>query len=713
MKDIAHKLPRSVCLLALAILLNGCGGSTGRTPEPPQTAVAVSISPTSATLTPSQTQQFQVAVTGSGNTGVAWSVDNIAGGNASVGTISSSGLYTAPAVDGNHTVEVTSMADSTKTATAAVTVGTPQPIAVTISPTSVTLMPTQGQQFKATVTGTTNTAVTWSVDNIVGGNTSVGTISTGGLYTAPAAAGNHTVEVTSAADTSKTANATVSVVSAAASAVTTERYDSGRTGRNVAETILTPANVNSATFGKITSFPLDGITYTQPLYVPNLSIPGQGTFNVVFVATEHDSVYAFDADAMQSSPLWKQSFIDPANGITTVPQSDVGSTIFPEIGITGTPVIDLSTKTMYLVALTKENGNYVQRLHALDITTGQEKLGGPVIIQATVPGIGSGTDGNGNVPFQPKIQLQRAGLLLLNGVIYIAWGSHGDNGVYHGWVMAYDASDLGQLAVWNATPDGKAGAIWQSGAGLAADSNGTVYAVTGNGTFDASLGGTGYGDSIVALKLNGSTLSVSDYFSPFNQAVLSTDDSDVGSCGLTLIPGTRLGTAAGKDGSIYLVDLDNLGKFNAVDNSQIVQYLAFAIGTAAEDNNFSNATFFNGNVYYIGQSEFAFQYQLSGGMLSVSPMTESTNKFGHRGAQAVVSANGSTNAIMWAIEYLQGANGVLHAYDANNLATELYNSTQAGQRDVFGTGVRFSVPTVINGKVYVGAKAELAIFGNM
>jgi hypothetical protein len=279
--------------------------------------------------------------------------------------------------------------------------------------------------------------------------------------------------------------------------------------------------------------------------------------------------------------------------------------------------------------------------------------------------------------------------------------------------MAYNASDLSQVAAWNATPDGKAGAIWQSGAGLSADSNGTVYAVTGNGTFDASLGGTGYGDSIVALKLNGSILSVSDYFTPFNQAMLSTDDSDVGSSGLTLIPGTRLGTAAGKDGSIYLVNLDNLGQYNAVDNSQVVQYLAFAIGNAAEDNNFSSATFFNGNVYYIGQTDFAQQYQLSGGVLSVSPITESMNKFGHRGAQPVVSANGNTNAIMWAVEYLQGANGVLHAYDANNLATELYNSTQAGQRDVFGTGVRFTVPTVINGKVYVAAKAELAIFGNL
>jgi hypothetical protein len=660
---------------------------------------------------PSQTQQFQATVSGSSNTAVTWSVDGTVGGSASVGTVTSAGLYTAPAATGSHAVQVASVADPTATASATVTVSQ-QAVSVTISPTSATLRPSKTQQFQATVTGSSNTAVTWSVDTIVGGNSSVGTILSTGLYTAPASTGTHTVQTTSVADPVKTANASVTVTSA--SAVVTERYDAARTGQILTETILTPANVKSATFGKIASYSVDGVIYTQPLYVPSLSIPGQGTFNVVFVATEHDSVFAFDGDGNHAGPLWKRSFIAPANGITTVPQGDVGSTIFPEIGITSTPAIDLSTQTMYLVALTKENGNYVQRLHALDITTGTEKLGGPMVIQASVPGTGSGTDGNGNVPFLPKIELQRAGLLLQNGVIYIAWGSHGDNGPYHGWVMAYNASNLSQIAVWNATPDGKAGAIWQSGAGLSADSSGTIYAVTGNGTFDAFWGGTGYSDSIVALKLNGSSLGVTDYFAPFNQAKLSTDDNDLGSSGLTLIPGTRLGTAAGKDGSIYLVDLDNLGKFNAVDNSQIVQYLAFAIGTAPDDNNFSNGTFFNGNVYYIGESEFAFQYQLSGGMLSTSPITKSNNKFDHRGAQAVVSANGSTNAIMWAIEYiLGGTNGVLHAYDANNLGMELYNSTQAGQRDAFGQAVRFSVPTVVNGKVYVGGKSQLAIFGNM
>jgi hypothetical protein len=494
-------------------------------------------------------------------------------------------------------------------------------------------------------------------------------------------------------------------------AVLTERYDSARSGQILTETVLTPTNVNSTMFGKIASYPVDGSIYTQPLYVPNLAISGQGSPNVVFVATEHDSVYAFDADAKQTAPLWHVSFIAPANGVTTIPQGDVGSTIFPEIGVTGTPVIDLSTKTMYLVASTKENGGYVHRLHALDITSGAEKFGGPIAIQATVPGTGIGTDGNGQVAFQPKIELQRPSLLLLNGVVYIGWGSHGDNGPYHGWITAYDAATLKQVAVWNATPNGNEGAIWQSGAGLSADSNGIIYAVTGNGTFDAGAGGPDYGDSIVALKLNGSALNVIDYFTPFNQAKFSAQDNDLGSSGLTLIPGTRLGTAGGKDGSIYLIDLDNMGHFNAMDNLQIVQYLPNAIGTDFTDDNFSNATFFNGNVYYIGENDFARHYKLSGGMLSGLPDSQSSGKYGHRGAQAVVSANGTTNAILWAIEYISGGNGVLHAYDANNLATEFYNSNQAGQRDGFGSAVRFSVPTVINGMVYVGAKSQLAIFG--
>ena len=591
-----------------------------------------------------------------------------------------------------------------------------QNVSVTISPSSATLLPSQSQPFKAAVSGTSNTAVSWSVDNIPGGNTSVGTISNKGDYTAPSSAGKHTILATSDADPTKSASAAVTVKSPAASvpAVLTERFDSTRSGTILTETILNPSNVNSKSFGRIASYGVDGYILTQPLYVPGLAIPGQGTFNVTFVATEHDSVYAFDADGKQPSPLWKRSLIDPANGVTPVPQADVNSTIYPEIGITGTPVIDLNSKTMYLVAFTKENGNYFQRLHALDITTGNEKFGGPIAIQATVSGTGVGNDGNGNVPFQPKIQLQRASLLLLKGVVYIAWSSHGDNGPYHGWITAYDAATLKSVAVWNTTPNGDDGAIWQSGAGLSADSQGFIYAVTANGHFDADSGGRDYGDSIVKLTLNGSAISVVDYFSPFNQAVLAADDNDFGSAGIALIPGTRLGTAAGKDGGLFLVNLDKLGHYDPKDNSVVLQYIPGAIGTAFTDNNFSTAAYFNGNVYYIGENDFVRQFQLSGGLLSTFPVHQSGIQYGKFGAQPVVSANGSGNGILWAVEYVTGGgNGVLHAYDANDVSKELYNSNQAGSRDNFGAAAKFSVPTIINGKVFVGGQSKLAIFANM
>jgi hypothetical protein len=588
-------------------------------------------------------------------------------------------------------------------------------VTVAISPAAVNVTTSQQQPFHAVVTGTANTAVTWFVDGTTGGSASVGVISTSGVYTAPSTAGQHTVTVRSVSDASKSASASVTVTAATVKlpSVLTQRYDNARTGQNLAETVLTPTNVNKNTFGKIAQYGVDGFIYAQPLYVPNVSIPGQGTHNIVFVATEHDSVYAFDADAKAPAAFWHVSFIDATNGITTVPQSDVGSTVFPEIGITGTPVIDPSSNTLYVVPFTKENGNYVQRLHALDITTGQEKFGGPVTIQATVSGNGVGNDGQGHVPFQAKLQLQRSGLLLLNGVVYIAWGSHGDNGPYHGWIMGYSASNLQQIAVWNATPNGQAGSIWQSGCGLSADSQGNVYSVTSNGDFDLAFGGQNAGDSILRMTLNGSALTVADYFTPFDQQTLASTDNDLGASGLLLIPGTRLGTAGGKNGSVYLVNLDNLGHYDPTDNSQIVQYLPGAIGTAVTDDNFSTAAYFNGNVYYIGENDPLRQFAFSNGTLSNFPIATSLNVFGHRGSEPVISANGTNNAILWAIEYVTGGgNGILHAYDANNVGKELYNSLQAGGRDTFGAAVKFSVPTVVNGKVYVGAQSELAIFAN-
>jgi hypothetical protein len=598
-----------------------------------------------------------------------------------------------------------------------------QKVTIKIDPTSATLTSTQNQQFKATVAGTTNSTIIWAVDGQAGGNSGVGTISATGLYEAPATTGNHSVTVTSVADPSKVAKASVKVnASGVLSGVLTERYDLARTGQNLSEPILTPATVNSAVFGKLASYPVDGIVYSQPLYVYHLFIDG-GTHNVVFVATENDSVYAFDADDASRPAYWQRSFIDPRNDVTAVPTSDVGSTIFPQIGITGTPVIDPASGVMYLVAYTKEDGQYLHRLHTIDITTGQDKNGGSVVIQGSVPGTsGWNSDGNGSIAFNSKYQLQRPGLLLLNGVVYVAFGSHGDNNQYHGWIFAYDAASLRQLGIWNSTPNGNAGALWAGGTALSADSAGNIYVTTANGDF-----GLGFGpdasDSVLRLTFNRSAsdptkaFTVADYFTPDNQEMLATDDNDLGSSGLMLIPGTHLGTVAGKEGSIYVVDLNQLGHYNSSNNSNIVQFLPTLLGDPANggtDENFSTASYFNGNIYYIGDHDSVKQFAFHGDLLSTVPIDRSEDTFDELGAQAVISANGTGNAVLWAIEYVAGGNsGELRAYDATDVSKELYTSSQAGGRDSFGGAVKFSVPTVANGKVYVGAQYKLVVFGSL
>lgn len=598
-----------------------------------------------------------------------------------------------------------------------------QTVTIAVSPSSASLTVSKSQQFQVTVGGTDNTSVAWTVDGVAGGDTTVGSISNTGLYTAPSSPGSHTVTVTSAADVTKSANASVSVNPVpppppppSGIAVLTERYDLGRTGQNLAETTLTPGNVNSSSFGKIASFPVDGVIYAQPLYVSNLSIGG-GKHNVVFVATENDSVYAFDADATNAIVYWQRSFIDATDNITPVPTSDVGSTIFPQIGITGTPVIDLKNQVMYFVVYTKENGQYFHRLHAIDIATGQDRNGGVVLIQGSVPGTSDwNSDGNGNVVFTSQYQLQRPGLMLLNGVVYIAFGSHGDNNEYHGWVMAYDAATLQQLGIWNVTPNGHAGAIWQGGTALSADSGGNIYVTTSNGDFGLGFGPNA-SDSVVKLSLDRSAsnpakaFTVADYFTPDDQQTLAADDNDLGSSGFMLIPGTHLGVVAGKEGSIYLLDTANLGHYNNSNNNNAVQFLPGLLGTntAGTDENFSTASYFNGNVYYIGDHDLIKQFAFNG-VLSTAPIGHSTDFYDELGAQPVISANGTNNAILWAIEYVAGGtSGELRAYDASNVSHELYT----GALSSFGGAVKFSVPTVANGKVYVGTQNKLVIFGNL
>ena len=365
--------------------------------------------------------------------------------------------------------------------------------------------------------------------------------------------------------------------------VTTQHNDNGRTGQNLNETVLNLTNVNANQFGQLFSQTLDGYVYAQPLYLPNVNIPGQGTHNVVYVATEHDSVYAFDADANLPS-LWHTSFINPAKGITTLSSTDVGcSDLVPEIGITGTPVIDTTTGTLYVVSNTKQNGKFFQQLHALDITTGTEKFGGPALINAKVKGTGDGSV-NGYVHFDPLKNNQRPGLLLQNGSVYIGWASHCDVGPYHGWVMSYDSQSLKQNGVWNSTPNAGLGGFWSGGSGIAADSGNNLYVASGNGMFDVNTGGRDYGDSIIKLSppIN-ERFKVADYFTPYDQGSLYNGDVDLGSGGVLLLPDQvgaypHLLVESGKEGTIYLISRDNMGHYNPNNNNQIVQSLNTAIG---------------------------------------------------------------------------------------------------------------------------------------
>jgi hypothetical protein len=493
----------------------------------------------------------------------------------------------------------------------------------------------------------------------------------------------------------------------------TYRNDNARDGANPLETILTPANVNPSHFGKLFSAPVDGYVYAEPLYVANVAIPGQGTHNVAYVATEHDSVYALDAD--NGAQLWFTSFLDPAHGITTVSQADVRgcSQIVPEIGVTATPVIAPSTNTLYLVAMTKENGKFFQRLHALDISTGGERPNSPMVIAGSVSGTG---DGGKVVTFDPLLHLDRNGLLYVGGAnarVYLAFASHCDITPYHGWVMAYDAVSLAQTAVFNTTPNGGLGGIWQSGGGLASDSNGAVYAETGNGTFDADSGGIDFGDSFI--RLDGRSLALTDFFTPFDQQNLAMNDLDLGSGGPVIVdsgspshPNEIIG--AGKEGTIYVIDRNSMGHFHAGDDSQIVQSVPGAIGAA-----FSTPAFSSGRLYYIGVGDVIKSFGFSNGMLTTSPSSQGSDRFSYPGASPVVSSNAGTNGIVWALRTDAFGSGpaILYAYDALDVSMKLYDSTQAGSRDDPGIAVKFTVPTVANGKVYVGAVQQLSGFGLM
>jgi hypothetical protein len=518
----------------------------------------------------------------------------------------------------------------------------------------------------------------------------------------------------------------LALVAAAASqvSVTTYHNDNARTGENTKETILTPLNVNSTLFGKLFSQTVDSYVYAQPLYLPSVTIPHKGVHNVVYVATQHDSVYAFDADSntgTASLPLWHVSFIDPAAGIRTLGSKDTQcGDIPPEVGILSTPVIDSATGTLYVLARTVESGVYFQRLHALDVATGTERLGSPVIIQASVPGTGSASSG-GQIAFDPLMENQRTGLLLQGNSVYIAWGSQCDNPPYHGWLMSYDAATLQQRGVWISTPNGSDGAIWQSGAAPATDSEGNVYFTTGNGTFDVNTGGVDYGDSVVKVTpaSNGS-LAVADYFTPYNQSNLNAHDKDLGSGGPVVLPfaGANapypdLLVQIGKQGTLYVVNRDNMGHFLSTGNTQVVQSIPNAVlGQGA----WTTGAWWNTNLYLSGAGDYvrSYLFHATAGLFARTSSSQSPGIFNYPGSIPSVSANGSEDGIVWTLEedaFASKGPAILHAYDATNLANELYNSNQNSARDDPGGAVKFAVPTIANGKVYVGAEMQLSVYG--
>ena len=498
--------------------------------------------------------------------------------------------------------------------------------------------------------------------------------------------------------------------------VLTYHNDNGRTGQALNEAILSSANVNTNHFGKLRVLTTDGNVDAQPLYAAGVTIPGRGVKNVLFVATEHDSVYAFDADG--TNIFWQVSMLGSGE---TPSDSRSCNQVTPEIGITATPVIDRqlgSNGTVFVVAMSKNSsGTYFHRLHALDLATGSERVP-PVTVSATYPGTGDNSH-SGSVVFDPAQYKERPGLLLLNGVIYTGWSSHCDIRPYTGWIMSFNEQTLAQTSILNITPNGNEGAIWMSGAGLAADSDNFLYFLAGNGTFDTTLTAGGfpaqgdYGNAFMKLSATNNVLAVQDYFATYQTPSQNGSDLDLGSGGALILPDMvdalnqtrKLAVGAGKDQNLYLVDRSNMGKFNSTNDNAIYQKLSGALPGGV----WAMPAYFNGTLYYgsVSSPLHAFPFQ-NARLLSSSSHT--VLSFTYPGATPSISANGTNNGIVWATENTSSA--VLHAYAATNLAQELYNSNQAsGGRDHFGTGNKFITPTIASARVYVGTTTGVGVFG--
>lgn len=683
-------------------------------------APTITTQPVNQTVTVGQTAMFSVAATGTAPLSYQWQKNsaNISGATAA--------SYTTPATvagdNGATFAVIVSNAAASVTSTMATLTVNAAAVGPTITtqPANQTVTVGQTATFSVTATGTAPLSYQWQKNsvNIAG--------ATAASYTTPATVSGDNgakfdviVSNTAGTQTSTMATLTVNAVTASAIDVVTYHYDNLRTGQNLNETILTPANVNSAKFGKLGAFTVDGLVDAQPLYLSAVAIPGVGTKNVLYVATEHDSVYAFDADSVNgntSSFLWKVSVL--GSGETSSDNRGCGQ-VSPEIGVTSTPVIDRTRGqhgAIYVVAMSKDaNGNYFHRLHALDLTTGAELFAGPTTIQATYPGTGDSSS-NGNVVFEAQQYKVRPGLLQIGGTIYTTWSSHCDARPYTSWVMSYDANTLAQTSVLNLVPNGSEGGIWMAGAAPGADASGNIYFMVGNGDFDTTLNASGFpsngncGQCYVRLS-SSAPITLLDYFTPSNSVAESNSDTDFGSGGPLLLPdlvdgngNTRhLAVGSGKDAIIYVVDRDNMGKFSsATDN--IYQQINGQIGGV-----WSKPSYFNNTVYYGAVGDHLKAFPITNAKLATTPATQSATSFAYPGTTPSISANGTSNAIVWAVE--NGSTGVLHAYNATNLTSELYNSNQAvNNRDQFSDN-KFVTPMVANGKVYVGTPNSVVVFG--
>lgn len=718
--------PASVTVKAVSAADAAATASATVTVTPP---VSVSVTPaTAAVLVATGTQQYTATVSNATNTTVSWSVNGIVGGNTTVGFISGSGLYSAPATTpspASVTIAAVSVQDPAASGTAQATVTAS--VTVSLSPHQASLTLQQTQQFTATVTG--GGGVNWSVDGVSGGNGSVGTVSGSGLYTPPPSAGVHTVTATNAVNSADSASSTVAVTDL--DGVFAYHNDLARTGQNLHEFALTPATVSGGSFGKRWSCALDGEVYAQPLYVANLSISG-GVHNVVYVATMHDSLYAIDADDPGCVAYWKKSFLSV--GVTTVPNGDTHcGDIADEIGVVGTPVIDPVSQTIYLVVLTKETAGYFQRLHAINISTGAETANSPAVISGSV------STSSGTLTFDPLVHNQRPGLALVNGGVYIAWASHCDLGAYHGWLMRYDATTLGRTAIMNVTPNGTEGGVWMSGAAPASDSTGSIYLTTGNGTFDdvnsivpPLAPSNDFGQSF--LRLDPTSLAVQDFYTPSQNAAWSNSDYDVGSSGVLLLPDgvgplahPNLMIGADKQGHIWVLDRTQLSHYSSTGEN-VVQYLTgpgASVCLSSAQCALSAPAYWNGTVYVGFTKNPVSAFKLTSGLLTASganavAASQTADTYRFPGPTPMISASSaSANGVVWVLdnsnngtEGSTSAAAILRAYSAADLGTRLYSSDSAALgADAAGNGIKFTLPVIANGHVYVANSKQLTVYG--